>query len=198
MVSSLEDTTRRALAEVLDVDGVELAADLFADDLGAREDGHVLEHLLAPVAESGCLDGEDVQRAPKLVDHEGCEGLALNVLAYEDEVLADLEDLLKGRKELLDRGELLVRDEDVRIVDLGDHPLLIGDEVGGDVAAVDLHTLDELLLVADALRLFYGNHAVLADLLHHVGDEAAHLVVVGGQGSDLGDLLLALDGVRHV
>ena len=144
------------------------------------------------------LDGEDVQRAPELVDHEGREGLSLDVLADEDEVLADLENLLKGGEQLLDGGELLVGDEDVGIVDLGDHPLLVRDEVGRDVAAVDLHPLYELLLVADALGFLDSDHAVLADLLHHVGDETAHLVVMGGEGSDLRDLLLALDGVCHV
>jgi hypothetical protein len=44
----------------------------------------------------------------------------------------------------------------------------------------------------EALGLLDRDDAVLADLLHRLGDEVADLgVVVGGDGADLGDLLLA-------
>src|SRR5437762_9236568 len=49
------------------------------------------------------------------------------------------------------------------------------------------------------LGLFDGDHAVLADLLHGLGDQRADgRVVVGGDRGDLGDLLLALGGLGHV
>jgi hypothetical protein len=47
--------------------------------------------------------------------------------------------LLEHRQDVLDRGDLLVGDEDERILELGLHPLRVGHEVGGEVAAVDLH-----------------------------------------------------------
>ena len=95
-------------------------------------------------------------------------------------------------------GDLLVGDEDVGVVEDGLHAVLVGGEVGGDVAAVELHALDELGLHADALALFDGDDAVLADLLHDVGDDLADLGVVAGDGGDLGDLLLAGDGAGDV
>ena len=55
----------------------------------------------------------------------------------------------------------------------------VGDEVGGDVAAVELHTLDVLGLELQALGLFDGDDAVLADLVHHLGDQVADLRVLG-------------------
>ena len=87
--------------------------------------------------------------------------------------------------------DLLVGDQDVRLVELGFHPLGVGDEVGRDVAAVDLHALGVLGLELEALGLLDGDDAVLADLLHHLGDQVADLLVGGRDGGDLGDLLLA-------
>ena len=40
-----------------------------------------------------------------------------------------------------DRGDLLVVDEDEGLFEFGLHALRIGDEIGGDVAAVELHAL---------------------------------------------------------
>ena len=72
----------------------------------------------------------------------------------------------------------------------------IGDHVRGDVAPVELHALDELELGLEALRLLDGDDAVLADLLHRVGDHLADLGVAGGDRGDLGDLLALGDGMR--
>ena len=49
-----------------------------------------------------------------------------------------------------DRGDLLVGDQDVGILDLGVHAVGVGDEVGRDVAAVELHALDVLGLELQA------------------------------------------------
>ena len=56
-----------------------------------------------------------------------------------------------------------------------DGDLLVGviDEVGGQVAAVELHALDHVQLVVQALAVLDGDDAFLADLLHRVGDDLA-------------------------
>ncbi|MFG0283549.1 MAG: chaperonin GroEL, partial [Phycisphaerales bacterium JB039] len=46
----------------------------------AGEDGDVLHHGLAAVTEAGGLDSADLEHAAELVDHEGGEGLALDIL----------------------------------------------------------------------------------------------------------------------
>ncbi len=74
--------------------------------------------------------------------------------------------LLEHRQDVGDGGDLLVGDQDVGLLDLGFHLVGVGDEVGRDVAAVELHAFDVLDLGLDALRLFDGDDAVLADLLH--------------------------------
>ena len=72
-------------AEQVERDVLELEADLFADDLATGEDGHVLQHRLAALAEAGGLDGGRLERAADLVDDERGEGLALDVLGDDHE-----------------------------------------------------------------------------------------------------------------
>ena len=85
VVSSLVTTTLRARPEQVEADVLELEADLLGDDLAAGEDGHVLEHRLAALAEARGLDGHGLERAPDLVDHQRGQGLALDVLGDDDE-----------------------------------------------------------------------------------------------------------------
>ena len=78
------------------------------------------------------------------------------------------------------------------------HALRVGDEVRREVAAVELHALDDFEDGVEAARLFDGDDAVLADLLHRLGDDVADLfVVVRGDGADVGDVL-ALDRLGHL
>src|SRR6266702_2045539 len=179
-------------------DVLQLEADLLGDDLAARQDRHVIEHRLAAVAEPGGLDRDRLEGAADLVDHQGRQCLALDVLGDDHQRLARLDDLLEHREQVLGRGDLLVGDQDVGIVEDRLHPLLVGGEVGRDVALVELHALGELQLHPEGLRLVDGDDPVLADLVHRLGDGAADLGVLRGDGGDGGDLLLGLEVTRVV
>ena len=61
----------------------------------AGQDGDILQHLLAAVAEAGRLDAHHVQGAPQTVDHQGAEGLALHVLGDDEQLLTGLQHLLQ-------------------------------------------------------------------------------------------------------
>ena len=95
-------TTACGLTEQVERGALELEADLFADDLAAGEDRHVLQHRLAALAEAGGLDGSRVERAADLVDDERGERLALDVLGDDHERPAGLHDLLEHRHEVAD------------------------------------------------------------------------------------------------
>ena len=75
----------------------------------------------------------------------------------------------------------------------GFHVLGVGDEVGRDVAAVELHTFDVLGLEFQALGFFNGDDAVFADFVHHLGDQLADGAVLGGDGGDVGNFFLGGD-----
>ena len=192
----LGDHDATGVAELIDLGVLELQAHLLGDDLAAGEDGDVLEHPLAAVAEAGRLDGDPGEGAAELVDDEGREGLALDVLGDDHERLAALHHLLEHRQDVADRADLLVGDEDVRVLEHRLHPILVGDHVRRDVALVELHPLGELELHPEGLALFDVHHAVLADLLDRVGDDVADLLVGGRDGGDAGDLVLAADLLR--
>ena len=101
--------------------------------------------------------------------------------------------LLEHRQEVLDGADLLVRDQDVRVVEHGLHALGVGDHVRREVALVELHALRELELEAEGLALLDVHDAVLADLLDRLGEDVADLARARRDGRDAGDVLLAGD-----
>ncbi len=178
---------------------LELEADFLADHVAAGENGDVAQHFLAAVTEARRLDGGDLEGAAQLVDDQRGQRLALDVLGDDHERLARLGHLLEHREEFLHRGDLLVVDEDVGRVHRGFHRLGVGNEVGREVAAIELHPVDRLQGGLEALRLLDRDDALLADLLHRLGDQLADLrITVGRDGADLGDVLLAVGRDREI
>ena len=109
---------------------------------------------------------------------------------------ARLGHLLEHRQEVLHVGELLLVDEDERVLEHRLHALRVGHEVGRQVAAVELHALDHVQRRLHRLRFLDGDDAFLADLLHGLGQDVADDgLAVGADGADLGDLGLALGGL---
>jgi len=82
-------------------------------------------------------------------------------------------------------------DEDVRVFQLGQHSFRVGDEVGADIAAVELHAFDDVEQGLQALRFLDRDDAFVADLLHRLGQHAADCAItVGRNGRDLSDLVV--------
>ena len=186
----LLDADALGAAEHLERDVLELDAEVLADHLAVGEHGDVLQHGLAAIAEARRLDGRHLQAAAQLVDDERGQRLALDLLGDDEQRLAGLHHRLEHGQQRLQAGELLLVDEDVGLLQLGDHLVGVGDEVGREIAAVELHALDHVELALEALGLLDRDDALVADLLHGLGDHVAdRLLAVGGDGADLGDLL---------
>ena len=117
VVFSLSTLTFLARAELGDLGVLELEAELLGDDLAAGEDGDVLEHGLAAVAEAGGLDGADGEGAAEVVDDQGGERLAFDVFGDDEQGLARARDLFQEGEDVLHAGDLLVVDEDVRVLE---------------------------------------------------------------------------------
>jgi len=195
----LLDGDALGLAEIVDRHVLELDAQLLAHDLPAREDGHVLEHLLAAVAETGGLDGTDLERATELVDDERRERLALDVLRDDEQRLLVARNRLEDRHQVLHGRDLLLAEEQVTVVELGVHLLRVRHEVRRQVTSVELHPLDDVQLGGETLRLVDRDDAFVADLLHRLGNHLPdRLVVVGADGTDLRDLVVVLDLLRDL
>src|SRR5215470_16338277 len=186
-----DDDLARA-AEQVEVGVLQLEADLLADDLATGEDGDVVQHGLAAVAEPGRHHRDGLEQAADLVDDQGGQGLALDVLGDDDQRLAGLHNLVQQRQQVLVGRHLGVDDQDVRVVQDALHPLRVGGEVGRDVALVEAHALGELKLQAEGVALLDGDDAFLADLVHRLGDHLADRGVPGGDRGRRGNLLLGL------
>ena len=106
VVLGRDDAAR--LAEILERDGVELAADLLADDGATGQDGDVAEHLLAAIAEARRLDAEHGDGAAELVHDERGEGLTVDVLGDDQHGLALLDGLLERRQQVLDAEQIFL------------------------------------------------------------------------------------------
>ena len=142
----------------------------------------------------GALTASTRDGALELVDDQGRERLAVDVLGDDEQRLAQLDGLLERREELLDARDLLVRDEDGRVLEDGLHAVRVGHEVLGDVAPVELHPLGVFLLEADRLTFLDGDDTVLADLVHDLGDELADLGIGGADGGHGRDLVARRTG----
>ena len=66
---------------------LELDAEILADRLAAGEDGDVLQHGLAAIAEARRLDGRDLEAAAQLVDDERGKRFAFDFLGDDDQGL---------------------------------------------------------------------------------------------------------------
>ena len=85
-------------------------------------------------------------------------------------------------------------EQDIGILHLDTHLVGVGDEIGRDVAAVELHSLDHFQLGLQRCRLLHGDDALVADFLHCIGEEPTDLgVAVGRDGADLGDFVVGGD-----
>src|SRR5580698_3971900 len=194
----LVDGDLLGLAEIGDLDVLQLDPEIFGDGLAAGEGGNILQHGLAAIAEARSLNGRDLQRATQLVDHESGKRFTFDVFGDDEQRLAGLRDLLQQRKQVLHRTDLLFVDQDVGVVNRNFHPLRIGNEVGRKIAAVELHAFHDFKLSLQRLRLFDGDDAVFANLLHGLGNDLADgLIVVGRDGADLGNHFAA-DGLRQL
>ena len=192
VVLSLSMVTRLAVPSIAERDVLELDAEILADHLAAGEDRNVLEHRLAAIAEARRLDRRDLEAAAQLVDDQGRERLALDVLGDDQQRTARLDDRFQDREHRLQVRQLLLVDEDVRVGQLDLHLLRIGDEVRREIAAVELHAFDDVELELEALGLLDGDDAFLADLFHRFGDLLADDgVAVGGDAADLADFIRA-------
>ena len=180
-------------AQVGNVHFLEIHVQIGGDVGAAGQGGDILEHFLSAVTEAWRLDAQAGEGAAQTVDQQGGQGVALDVLSDNDHLLAGLHDLFQNRQDLLNGGDLLVGDQDIGIVNDGFHLVGVGDHVGGDIAAVELHAFHDVQTGFGGLGFLNGDDAGGGDLLHGLGDQLADFLVAGGNRTDAGDVIGAGD-----
>lgn len=124
---------------------------------------------------------------------------AFHVFSNDQQRLAGLRCRFQDGQQVADVGDLLVVQQDQRVVQIRRLLLGIVDEVRAHVAAVELHALDHVQLVLERLAVLHRDHTFLADLLHGVGDDLADgFIRVGRDGTDLRDLAVGRNRLGQV
>ena len=126
----LVDRDLLGFAEILDLDVLELQPEVLGDGLATGEHRDVFKHRLPPVAEPRRLDGGALQCPAQLVDDERGERLTVDILSHNQEGPVKPRDLLEQRQEVLHRADLLLVNENDRILEHNFHALRVGDEIG--------------------------------------------------------------------
>ena len=82
-------------------------------------------------------------------------------------------------------------DQDIHILKHGFHAVWIGNKVGWQIAAIELHTFDHIKRGFKALGFLDGDNAIFADLFHRIRNQVSNLaIVIGRDSSDLCDFCL--------
>ncbi len=184
--------------EMLQAGLVQRQPGLGGDHLPAGEHGHVLQHGLAPVAETGRLHGAALDDAADRVDHQGGQRIGLDLFGDHQQRLARLGHGLEQRHHVLQGAQLLVAQQDLDFVEHRRLPLRVVDEVRGQVAAVELQAFDHLQFADHARSILDRHGPVAADLVQRAGHQLAdRQVVVGGDGGDVRDFLRRGAGLRQ-
>ena len=174
VVSSFVTTTFLARAEIGERHVLELEAELLGDDLAAGQSIAMSSSIaLRRSPKPGAFTAAQ-RSVPRILFTTSVASASPSTLLGHDQQRAALAHHLSssGSRSFM----LLMRFSWSRISGVLEHRLHllgIGDEVGREVAAVDLHALDDLERRLGALRLLDGDDALAADLLERLGDQLA-------------------------
>src|SRR5690606_38775947 len=182
-------------AEHLGANLVQGQAQFRGDNLGAAEDRQILHHGLAAVAEAWSLDGNHVQPAAQLVDHQGRQGFALDVFSEDQQWPLGFQDLSQPRQEFCHGGEIGRVDQDQVVFQDNFLALLVGDELRREVALVELHAFGQDQLGRGGRGLFNGDDTIGANGLEGLGQQFTDFIGLCGDRSYVGDLVFHGNGV---
>src|SRR5690606_17270671 len=113
--------------------------------------------------------------------HQGCQGFAFYVFSNDQQRTAGLGNLLQYGQQVADVADFLVENQNKRIFQYGNLFVGVVDEVGRQVATVELHAFDDVEFVFQRFAVFNGDHAFFAYFVHSVGDDLADRgIAVGG------------------
>ena len=124
--------------EVFAGDLTEFDAGVLGDDVTAQRHREVLEFGNATMPEAGGAHDDRLHRLVHVAADEQLQRGAVDVLGDDQERTVGALGHFDGRHDLLHLADLLVGQQDQRIVEHGFHALVVGDHVAGDVAVVEL------------------------------------------------------------
>ena len=170
---------------------LEFQAEFFRDHSTAGQDRDVFQHGFATIAETWRLDGGGFQDAAQVVHDQGGQCLTIDIFGDDQQRTTGLGDLFEYRQQVTNVGNLLVVQHDEWIFQQRDLLVRVVDEIGRQVAAIELHAFDDFQFHFQALAVFDSDDAFLANLFHGFSDLLANIGIrVGGDRTYLGDFFV--------
>src|SRR4029453_1630341 len=190
----LVDNDALGPTEVADLTILELDSQLLGKELAAGQDRYIFQHCFAPIPESRSFHRGNLQDASKLVHHQSSQGFPFYLFGNNKERSTRSGYFFKQGEQIVERRDFLLVYEDKRILQDTLHAVLVGYEIGREIAAIELHTFDKFKLPAHGLGFFDRDHAVTPDLFDRFREQIADLLVaVSRNGCYVGDVFLAFD-----
>ena len=179
-------------AQILDGYAIQLTANFLGDNLTTGKDSNILQHSLTAITKARSLNSQSLESTTELINNDGSQSLAIQILSNNNQLLAHLNNLLQNRQNLVDGGNLLVGNQDIWIVHNGFHLIGISNHVRRDITTVELHALYNGQAGFHTLGLLNGNNAFLAYLLHSIGNVVTDFSICGRNSSNLSNLRFAV------
>ena len=131
-------------SKLIEVDIFELDTEVIANHRAARKDRHVTQHGLAAVAKARGLDSDYVEQSTQAIDHQQGKGFAVDVFGYQNQTTARLSRFFEQWNHVPNVRDLLLVEQNVRVVHDRFHRGRTGHEVRAQVPLVKLHAFDKL------------------------------------------------------
>ena len=186
------------LAEIRERCFLKREANLVRDHLTTGQDGDVLEHGLASIAEFRRLDRRGLEDALEIIDDERRERFALDLFRDDEQRFAGFRHGFEQRQQLAQSCDLLLVQQEQRLFQLCHLNLRLVDEIGRQVAAIKLHAFHRLELILKTRPVLDGDGSFLAHFPHRFGDHLADGgIAVGRYGAHLGNGFGIRAGLRQ-
>ena len=189
---------RFCTSKLLHLSFFQVKTKLIGDHLSACQDRDILKHLFSSVTIARSFYSYYLEGSSQFVDDQSCKGLTLNILSDDEKFRTGLNNLLKKWKDLLDIADLLVCDQDVRIIKSCLHFLHICGHVCGNISTVKLHTFYKVKLCMHGLGLLNSDNTVFGNFLHSISNKLSNLLITCRDCCYVSDLLFAVDCLAHV
>src|SRR6266568_230181 len=181
-----DDLFRRA--EILNLDVLQLDAEIFCDRTALSEGCDIVQHRLPAIAKARSFHGRRLQRAPQLVHNECCERFTFDVFSDNQQGAPHLRHLFQDRQKVFHRADLFFHNQDEAIFQYTLHPVRVGHKVRRQITTIELHPFDQVHRGLESLCFFDRDDAIFADFLHGFSDNVADCgVVIGRNRSHLRD-----------
>src|SRR5690606_38663015 len=137
---------------------LQIQTHFFGDHSSTCQNSDVLQHGLAAVTETGRLTGRHFHDTANVVYYQSGQSFAFNIFSDNHQRLARFGHTFEHWQQFADVGDFLVNQQDVGVVLLDTHAVLVIDEVGRQVATVKLHAFHYVQLVLQAGAFLNGDH----------------------------------------